>query len=246
MKKQYFFRSILIFCLSLFSNLVVADANNGEMEIVQISDNIYQHTSYNLWKKKFTPSNGIVFIDQGNAYIIDTPWRKQDTQKLVQWIQQNGFKLQASLSTHFHDDRSSGIEFLNKIGVKSVASRLTNQLLKKENKALAKVAFKGDDYWLLKDKIQAYYPGAGHSMDNLVVWLAEQKILVGGCLIRSAASRGMGYTADGSINDWGQSVSNIQKKFEDIKLVVPGHGAIGDQSLLSHTIQLANKAKSKK
>lgn len=240
--KQFLVSLMLIISLSIYSHIVAADAKNGEMEIVQLSDNVYQHVSYNLWKKKFTPSNGIVFIDQQNAYIIDTPWRKQDTRKLVEWIKQKGFQLQASISTHFHDDRSSGIEFLNQVGVKTVASKLTNQLLKKEKKASANIGFEGDHYWLLAGKIQAFYPGAGHSMDNLVVWLADQNILVGGCIIRSAESRGMGYTADGSIADWSGSVSNIQKKFEGVKIVIPGHGKIGDQSLLTHTIKLANQA----
>ncbi len=184
-------------------------------------------------------------IDQKNAYIIDTPWQKKDTKILVEWIKQKGFLLQASLSTHFHDDRSSGIEYLNQIGVKTVASQLTNQLLEKENKALASIGFEGDSYWLLKNKIQAYFPGAGHTMDNIVVWLADEKILVGGCLIRSMASKGMGYTADGSIDSWSETVRKVQQKFTDAKVVIPGHGKLGDQSLLTHTIELANQAKQK-
>ena len=244
-KVHYSLILVFSFLACINSSLVNADIKNGEMEIVQINDNVYQHISYNLWKNKFTPSNGLIVLDQKNAYIIDTPWRKEDTKNLVAWIKQQNLNLRASISTHFHDDRASGIEYLNKIGVKTVASHRTNQLLKRENKTPATIGFESDNYWFLKDKIHAYYPGAGHSMDNIVVWLAEHKILVGGCLIRSAESRGMGYTADGSVKDWSKSVSKVKKKFSDIKIVFPGHGKLGDQSLLSHTIELANKASQK-
>lgn len=237
---------LLVILLGVFCRDSLADIKNGEMEITQLSADVYQHVSYNLWKQKFTPSNGLVVIDQKNAYIIDTPWQKKDTKVLVEWIKQKGFLLQASVSTHFHDDRSSGIEYLNQIGVKTVASQLTNQLLEKENKALASIGFEGDSYWLLKNKIQAYFPGAGHTMDNIVVWLADEKILVGGCLIRSMASKGMGYTADGSIGSWSETVRKVQQKFTDAKVVIPGHGKLGDQSLLTHTIELANQAKQKR
>jgi metallo-beta-lactamase class B len=33
--------------------------------------------------------------------------------------------------------------------------------------------------------LQAYYPGAGHTRDNIVVWVPQDKVLFGGCLIKS-------------------------------------------------------------
>ncbi len=231
----------LLIILSLLSGFSFADQKDGKMEIEKLSDKVYLHVSYNLWKGQYTPSNGLVVVFNQDAYIIDTPWLEADTVTLVNWIQQKGFQLKASIATHFHDDRASGIQYLNSLGVKTVASELTNQLLNKNQKATAKLGFKGKHFELADGKIQAFFPGPGHTMDNIVVFIKPEKLLVGGCLIRSAAARGMGYSADGSVKDWADSVTRVIHQFADIDRVIPGHGQMGDQALLTHTIQLANQ-----
>ena len=233
---------IIILLTTLLSGLAIANQNNGEMEIQKIADNVFLHTSYaELPQIGYYPSNGLVVLDGTNAYIIDTPWLEKDTQVLLEWIERSGFALKASISTHFHADRTSGIGYLNNHSIETYASELTNQHLESVGGEKATSAFEGPEFSLLKDKIEVYYPGAGHTQDNIVVWLPESQILFGGCLIRNLETNSMGNTADGSLSDWANTVQNVVDKFPAVKRVVPGHEAIGGAELLAHTIELAEK-----
>ena len=84
-----------------------------------------------------------------------------------------------------------------------------------------------------------FYPGAGHTQDNIVVWLPKQKILFGGCFVKSIHSKNLGNMEDASVKDWPKSIQKVINKYPNIKIVVPGHGKVGDVNLLKHTAQLA-------
>jgi glyoxylase-like metal-dependent hydrolase (beta-lactamase superfamily II) len=90
------------------------------------------------------------------------------------------------------------------------------------------------------DLVEVYDLGAGHTEDNLVVWLPAQKILFGGCLIKSLNSSVLGYTAEADMQAWPLTVAKVQAQFPQMKMVVPGHGKVGDKALLTHTIALLN------
>lgn len=224
-----------------------ADRFDGKMEIKEVAEGVYVHISYaELEGVGLYPANGLVVVDGKDAYIIDTPWLKQDSINLHQWAKDSGLNIKASLSTHFHEDTASGIEYFNTVGVKTVASKLTNELLELKNAAKAVVGFKGKEFSLLDGKISVFYPGAGHSLDNVVVWLADKKVLFGGCLVKGAEAKSLGYTADGSIKDWPTSLDNVMNKFPTMKFVVPGHGLVGDSKLLLHTKKLIESVAPKK
>jgi len=214
----------------------------GGLEISQLADNVYLHTSYkDIPGYGLYPSNGLVVIDGKSAYIIDTPWPEPDTLQLLAWIKDSGFTPKASIATHFHEDRSSGIAALNQQNIATHASHLTNQKLDQNGAVKAAFEFRGPGFSLLEDKIQVFYPGPGHTEDNVVVWLDEQKILFGGCLVRALSTQTMGNTADASLDSWAGSVQNLMDEFGDINQVIPGHGEPGGIELLWHTKELAHK-----
>jgi len=213
------------------------------MEIQEISAGVYMHTSYlNIPEYGFYPSNGLVVIHEGEAYIIDTPWSDADTPILTSWIEDSGYLLKGSLSTHYHEDRSSGIGHLNALSVATYAHALTNHFLESENSEAAAFAFNGSDFSMLDGVIEAYYPGAGHTEDNIVIWLPKSELLFGGCLIRGLGSQGLGNTADASVQAWAGSVQNVIDKYPNVKVVIPGHGKLGNSELLLHTKKIAMRA----
>ena len=67
-----------------------------------------------------------------------------------------------SLSTHSHEDRTSGIAYLNRISVPTFTSNLTDQLLKANNKATAKHIIIDDKAVVVPNVIESFYPGGGH------------------------------------------------------------------------------------
>lgn len=85
-------------------------------------------------------------VDDEGAYIIDTPTFEEDTRKLVEWARKREFTVEASISTHFHDDSTAGIEWLNSQSIPTYASRLTNRFLKKRIKHKQSILLTGDSF----------------------------------------------------------------------------------------------------
>ena len=230
----------------MFCGLARAEDSLPELRIEKIAEGVYLHTSFQQVEGYgLVDANGLVVLDGQGAYIIDTPWSERDTAALVAWLKERNYQVKASVSTHFHDDRTAGIAYLNSISVPTYASARTNALLKQNGKALATETFDDAPLWLLEGKVEVFYPGAGHSVDNLVVWLPEQKLLNGGCFVRAATAGTLGNTADAVVSEWAASAERLQRRYPDAQIVIPGHGVPGDVSLLEHTRKLAVAATAK-
>ena len=225
-----------IFILAI-SKLAMAEKPLPDLKIQNIEEDIYLHISYeNIAGWGLVASNGLIVLDGKNAYIIDTPISTKDTQALVKWIKEQGFILKGSISTHFHGDSAAGIPYLNSVSIPTYASKLTNDLIDKDGRERAKHSFDGVSYWLPKDQIEVFYPGAGHSSDNVVVWMPNKKVLFGGCFVKSTS---LGYLGDADIESWPSSAQALISRYGTAKFVVPGHGEVGDVSLLEDTKMLA-------
>ena len=211
-----------------------------KLEISEISENIYLHKSFKhvpLWG--LIGSNGLVYIEGKKAFIIDTPWSEDDTEKLVTWTKDQGVSLAGSISTHSHDDRTAGIAWLNAKGIPTYAYKLTNNFLKQGGYEMATHTLTEDENKLFGGNLIVYYPGGGHTQDNVVVWLPKSKVLFGGCFVRSLNSRNLGYIKEANIDKWPKSMNKVLSRYPDVKTVVPGHGKYGDIRLLMHTKKLS-------
>jgi len=228
------------FTFLIAQNTAFAAEQLPSLTIEKLEQNIYLHTSFEVFDGfGIVASNGLVVIDDKDAYIIDTPASTEDTRKLVAWFEVQGLAIKGSISTHFHDDSSAGIDWLNSNSIPTYASKLTNKLLNSKNKAQASNAFDGDSVWLANDQIEVFYPGAGHSVDNMVVWMPKQKVLFGGCFVKS---KSLGNLSDAVIEAWPESAQRVISRYSKAALVVPGHGKVGNASLLESTKKLAIEA----
>lgn len=239
--RPYF--STLLILLSLCS---FASDGIPELEIHKIDGNVFLHTSYSrVDGYGLVSSNGLIVIDDGKAFIVDTPWSVRDTETLVHWIKENNYELLGSVSTHWHEDRTAGIKWLNDHSISTYATALTNDILKTNKKELAKHTLKGNESTLFRGLIDVFYPGGGHTVDNVVVWLPKSKTLFGGCFVRSLDSEGLGYTGEADIDQWLRSAQKALSMYSKAQTVIPGHGKLGDIALLKHTKNLAETASNK-
>ncbi len=90
-------------------------------------------------------------------------------------------------------------------------------------------------------EFEFFYPGETHTADNSVVYIHENELLFGGCMIRAMADTRPGYIAYANMDEWPVSVELVLKKFPRAKIVVPGHGFEGNFELLQHTIDILNE-----
>lgn len=232
--------------LSIFSyllinaNVVFAEESIPDLKIQKLENVIYLHTSFERYDGfGIVASNGLIVLDNESAYFIDTPTSAKDTRRLVEWARERDFTVEASISTHFHDDSASGIEWLNSQSIPTYASSLTNRLLGKSNQTQAIHSLEETSFWLVKDLIEVYYPGAGHTQDNVVVWLPKQSVLFGGCFVKTES---LGNLSDAVLEAWPESAQKLISRYGNAALVVPGHGKVGDASLLVRTRTLALEA----
>jgi glyoxylase-like metal-dependent hydrolase (beta-lactamase superfamily II) len=89
-------------------------------------------------------------------------------------------------------------------------------------------------------ELEVFYPGPGHTEDNIVVWIPSDGVLFGGCLVKAIENIGLGNTADAFVDRWASTIRGLQTKYADAKIVIPRHGRIGNLDLLKHTIELIN------
>jgi glyoxylase-like metal-dependent hydrolase (beta-lactamase superfamily II) len=235
-------RLVLALLGCFFIGDLLADDALPELKINQVAQDLYEYESHNRVNGfGLVSSNGLVVLNAKNkqAFLVDTPWSEADTQTLVAWVEQQGYAVVGSISTHSHKDRTAGIAWLNEHGIATYATRHTNEILAEVGEPLASHALEGDEFPLFDGALQGFFPGSGHTRDNIVVWLPGQKLLYGGCFVKSLDSEDLGYTGESVIAEWPASVDRVLARFPDAKLVVPGHGGKGDVALLQHTRQLA-------
>ena len=235
---------IAIPCFSQSDTTII----NNDLQLIHLGDSVFVHTSWvesEQWGR--FSNNGLLIIKNGEAVMVDTPMSNKQTKELTDYLNVVlKVKIKALIAGHFHDDCIGGLEYLQSIGAKSLACNLTIEKCKIENLPVPSIGFDKEYDCLFNDlPIECRFFGPGHSFDNITVWLPEQKILFGGCLIKSANARGLGNLSDAVVNEWDVTVEKVQYAYPEVKTVVPGHGAFGDASLLSHTIQLVRNYKDK-
>ena len=171
---------------------------------------------------------------------MDSSWDDKLTKELIEMVEKKFQKRVTDvIITHAHADRIGGIKTLKERGIKAHSTALTAELAKKSGyeeplgdlQTVTNLKFGNM-------KVETFYPGKGHTEDNIVVWLPQYNILVGGCLVKSTSAKDLGNVADAYVNEWSTSIENVLKRYRNINSVVPGHGEVGDRGLLLHTLDL--------
>ena len=228
-------------------NVSAADEPVKPLQFEEITNNVFLVKSYREFKNLQSPkkpilvdANSLVYIDGKDAYLIDTPWNASNMPQLMTWIENRGLTLKKTVFSHFHEDQTGGLEYLQEHHFETYASALTNNFLKGDNKKATNHQFSGDNFVLLENKIEVFYPGAGHTKDNSVVWLPKEKVLLGGCLMRANEVNTIGWTGDADTKEWADSAQKVLTKYPETRFVVPGHGNVGEGThIITDTVYIA-------
>ena len=183
-----------------------------------------------------------VVTDSG-VILIDTPWDESQTLPLMDSIvKKHGQRVKLCVVTHFHDDRTAGLEILKQNGVQTFSSKFSYQKGQEAGDQLAEFQFTKDTIFSLGGiTFETFYPGEGHSPDNIVIWFPKVKILYGGCFVKSIDAKGLGNLEDANIVSWPGAIKKTIKKFKSPKYIIPGHQSWMDKSALMHTLYLLQK-----
>ncbi len=217
----------------------------------KIADGVWIHKSYEHiepWGPILSQGLVVQSFDGAEVLLVDTAWNNADTERLIELIKiELGTIPTSAILTHAHGDKMGGVETLHKYGIETAAHKFTNEDAPKRDLIPAKESYDLDiDHMMViagsTGNYEVFYPGAGHTRDNVVVYFSASKTLFGGCLIRPGDSKSLGNTADGDVENWADAVRNVADAFPEADIIIPSHGPIGGRELLDHTIALAEEA----
>ncbi|NND32647.1 MAG: subclass B1 metallo-beta-lactamase [Saprospiraceae bacterium] len=185
----------------------------------------------------------MVFIDDREAIVFDTPSRESDALELIEWVQKvKEAHIKAVVVNHFHTDCLGSLKAFHKNNIASYARDSTIALASTLRGVEVPRNGFGDKLSLLigSTEIINQYHGEAHTRDNIVSYIPEERILFGGCMIK-AMGAGKGNLEDANVSSWSATVERIRREYPGVKWVVPGHGKPGSSQLFDYTSKVFAK-----
>jgi metallo-beta-lactamase class B len=210
----------------------------NDVSVARIASHVWVHTTVANLGGTLMPANGLLVERERDAVLVDTGWTPRQTSTLMSWSAARGKPIAAALVTHFHADRLGGISALEAASIPVSGNPLTVGLAMEHGydppDPLVGVDAAPQRF---ADIGEAFFPGAGHTRDNLTFGLSEYGIVFGGCLVRTIAAPTLGNLDDAVLADWYASLRAVQARYRSASIVVPGHGKIGGDPI-GHTLNL--------
>lgn len=236
---------LLLFFIIFIEEVFTEDSQiiqiNRDIRLKAITENIWLHISdINMPEWGRISANGMAVITDTQLVVIDTPWNDIQTQLLIEWFKENydisDIKI---IVTHYHDDNLGGLNWIHQNGIESYSIGKTQEICEKKGLPIPKKTLSNVYIFdFLETALEVYFPGEGHTVDNIIVYFPKEKILFGGCSVKALNSSGLGNTADANLNEWPVTLLKMKRSFPEVQLVVPGHGMEGTISLIDHTLSL--------
>jgi metallo-beta-lactamase class B len=209
----------------------------------QLSPNVWVYTSTHLVDGLgYYPANGAIVVHGDEALLIDTGWNDADAQVILDaWDRLGKARITRALVTHFHRDRVGGIGALAKRGIPAFGNPLTIGLAIDAGLPAPKPLHEVEKRKVHFGGVEVYYPGAGHTVDNIVAWIPRDGIIFGGCLVKSTTEPDLGNVTDGDISAYPKTLARVARTYPKARHVIPGHGTFRGDAL-AHTLALASAA----
>jgi metallo-beta-lactamase class B len=231
--------------LLVFSPFAFSFGQPPPLTITHLTGDLYVYTTWHTLSDGPYPSNSMYLVTPKGAVLFDTPWDSTQFQPLLDSIYaRHRQRVVLCISTHFHEDRTAGLAFLQQQGIPTWSSAMTLEFCRQRHENQAAYTFIQDTTFTVGGySFRTFYPGAGHTKDNIVIWLTKDKVLYGGCFIKSTEAPDLGNLADADVNEWAASIRRIDKAFPPPAYVIPGHLGWTDNQSLPHTLKLLQQYK---
>ncbi len=236
---------VTTFCLFFVFSKVVAQDARAKLRITHLVGDFYIYETDNLYKGSRTPANGMYLVTTNGVMLFDSPWDTTQFQPLLDSIQQRHHKpVTICFATHFHSDRTAGLEYYQSVGIRTYTTKQTDELSKTKGMKRAGFLMEKDTLFTSGQySFEIFYPGPGHAPDNIVIWFPQQKILYGGCLVKSTEDEDLGNLGDADLKKYAPSIKNVMRHCPNPVYVIPGHGDWTNKRSLQHTLNMARKVR---
>jgi len=212
------------------------------LKVKRIAPSVWVHVTLD---EHGYPANGMLVETERGIVLVDTTWSADEASALLGFVDaQLKRPVTTAVITHFHGDRTGGLTVVLEQGIPVQSTARTAELLPP---ALATRVSAPDlavgEVFKSSDGYELFYPGPGHSIDNVVVWFPTPQILFGGCLVKDKDASSLGNVADADLEAWPLAVRRVAARYPEARLVVPGHGNAADPQALAHTLDLLAASK---
>jgi metallo-beta-lactamase class B len=226
---------------------IFGQTEKPKLEISHLTGDFYIYTTYNTYKEYLIPSNGMYLVTKNGVVMFDTPWDTTQFQPLLDSIKLKHSKnVVMAFATHWHSDKTAGLEYYKYQGIKTYTTTLTDELSKKNNKKRAEFLMTKDTVFNVGQySFETYYPGQAHTEDNIVIWFENEKILYGGCLIKGVEDKDLGYLGDGNVREYASTLKRVQKKYRNPKHIIIAHSDWKNINSLNHSLMMAKELRKK-
>ena len=219
---------------------------SGDIELIRLSEHAYVYVSYAdvpSWGR--VPSNGLLYISDGEALLFNTPMNDSLTMALVEWIRDSlNVTIAGCIGNHWHGDGIGGLRYIKSVGIPSYAHEKTIAIGRSKGRPVPQHSFRDSlTLHVGREVVVCRYFGAAHTVDNIVSWIPAERILFGGCMVRELTSETLGNTEDADLAAWPSTIARVIAAYPAVHIVIPGHGALGGSELLRHTQDLLRKTK---
>ena len=223
--------------------LTSAQTQSAKLKITPLTDQFWVYTTYDSYQGEQTPAHGMYVVTDDGVVMMDSPWDSTQCQPLLDSIwNRHQKRVVWCVATHWHGDKTNGLGYFNRQGIRTYTTVRTDRFSREQGKNRS-------SHFILRDTVfqvgslrfETYYPGPGHTDDNIVVWFNQQRVLYGGCLIKGAGDESLGYLGDANKTEYVRSLQRVKKKFKQPKFIVIAHSDWKDTNSLNHSIQLARE-----
>lgn len=234
---------IIAFVFSLIS--VFGQEEKSKLNISHVTGDFYIYTTYNTYEDGKVPANGMYLVTTNGVVMFDTPWDTTQFQPLLDSIKLRHNKtVVLCMATHWHSDKTAGLEYYRQQGIKTYTTFFTDELSKKNNKKRAEFLMARDTVFNVGQySFETFYPGEGHTADNIIIWFKKEKILYGGCLIKGVADDDLGYLGDANVSTYETTLKKVQKKCRKPRFIIIAHSDWKNINSLKHSIKMAKNLK---
>ena len=217
--------------------------NAADLSLRLLKPGLWIHTSHHTFTDGTRyPSNGLVVREDDGLVLIDPAWGAAATTELLSLIKHDiGLPIKRAYATHFHGDRTAGVDILAAAGIDVFTHPLTQKLSRENGNPVPQNALMALDKpgaSVVMGQVEVFFPGHGHAPDNIMLWLPEHRVLYGGCAIRELSTDSLGNTEDADLASWKNAVQRAQTRYPQVETVVPGHGDSAGPETLSHMLKL--------
>jgi|ERR1043165_2281230 metallo-beta-lactamase class B len=238
--------AFLFVCMAALGE-VVAQPGMGVLKIEPLTGNYFVFSTWKSFKGTPVSANGMYLVTGSGVVMFDTPWDTSQFQPLLDSIGvRHNKRVIACIATHSHEDRTGGFAYYRALGIPTFATAQTDSICFKRGEKRAEFLLGSDTTFAIGGYVfQTFYPGPAHAPDNIVLWFPKEKILYGGCLVKSTEATDLGFTGDANVPEWPNAVKRIQQKFGKPAYIITGHQGWRSTKSLEHTLKLLKLAEGK-